>query len=182
MSTQDYSIRIPASPERIQLLEGKTTERKLLPRIKDFMFRPKGTKLSNYRPDEICVRLREFVGEEKPSTLVKITTTKTPPGYTDEKEKLGEGSTPELLTKAEQLGYEKWGEMSTTSTEYLIKFSDGSTTSVLSQEIKPVGTYLKIESPTEEGLKRALDMLSATKNERIAKNAAFLLAEKSKLI
>lgn len=182
MAEKDFSIRIPATPERMKLLEEKASERKLLFKIRDIMFKPVGIPLANYRPDQVCIRLREFIDETNPSTLLEIKTVKTDTGYTDEKRLLGEGKTLELLDRARELGYEQWGEMTTTSIEYKLDFGEGWAASVLSQEIVPVGIFLKIESLTQGGLERALELLSATQEERIEKNAAVLLAEKLSLL
>ncbi len=178
---RDFSIRIPTTPDRIRLLKEKSVRSKSLSRIRDIMFKPSGIDLKDYSPDKVCVRLREFMEEDIPSTLVKLTTTKISDGYTDEKEKLGKGETENLIAKAKKLGFEKWGEMSTVSTEYLLDFN-GLKISVLSQEITPVGRYLKIESPSPNGLKKPLKLLGAKQNERIQENAAVLLAKKQNLL
>lgn len=178
---RDFSVRIPTTSVRIQLLKEKSVKSKSLSRIRDIMFKPSGADLKDYSPDKVCVRLREFMEEDMPSTLVKITTTKISNGYTDEKEKLGKGKTENLIAKAKRLGFEKWGEMSTVSTEYLLNF-DGLMVSALSQKITPVGRYLKIESPNPNGLKKTLKLLGAKQSERIQENAAVLLAKKQNLL
>ena len=174
----DYSLRIPATEKRIKILEEKSTSKKLLPKIKDILFKPKEVPLTNFNPNNICIRLREFTDEHKPSTLLKLTFTKTKTGYTDEREDLGLGITKGLLQKAKDLGYEKWGQVSTQSVEYDL----GNNIQVLSQELKPVGTILKIESKTQSGLDKAMKLLSVHESEKIEKNAAVLLAEKLKLM
>lgn len=178
MSNKDFSIRIPATPKRIQLLEKKSSEKRVLSRIRDVMFKPIGRKLTSYHPNKACIRLREFLEEELPSTLVEIKTVKAKIGYGDKKRKFGKGKTSGLMAKAEKLGYEQWGEMFTVSTEYKLDFDNNLRATVLFQEITPVGKYLKIESLTQKGLEKALALLSATGEEKIERNAAVLLAEK----
>jgi len=177
----DYSIRVPANEERISILKTKALDEEMLTKIKDYVFKPKGVKLSDFHPNDVCVRLREFLEGGNLASLAKITTTHTEAGYTDEKEKLGEGKVDELLAKAEELGYEKWGEFATVSVQYSLDL-EGEKVQVLSQELGVVGTFLKIEAETQEGLKKTLELLEAGEGERIEKNAAVLLGEKLGLI
>lgn len=176
----DYSIRIPSTPERIALLERQCAKRIPLSTIKDILFKPSGVSLKEFNPAKVAIRLREFA-DERPSTLTKITTTKTQTRYTDSKEALGSGETKVLLRRARELGYEKWGEISNVNTGYLLNF-DGEVVKVFVQELAPIGTFIKIETETREGLDRVLALLSATPDERIEKNAAVLLAEKLNLL
>jgi hypothetical protein len=173
----DYSIRIPASPDRIKILEQACLEKKSLPKIKDYLYKPKGVDIKNFHPKEVCIRLREFISQKKPSTLTKIMTTKTKSGYFDQKENLGVGKTDYLITKARNLGLERWGEIHTTSTEYELKYVN-----VLLQKQLPIGLFIKIESGEKVGLQKALKLLSANENEKINKNAAELLAEYLEII
>jgi len=177
----DYSIRIPATTDRSKILETKAVEKIPLSRIKDYLFKPQGTSLKDFHPGHICIRLREFLEGDRPASLAKITTTQTDSGYTDQKEKLGEGSVTDLIKAAESLGYEKWGEFSTVSTQYTLQFDDSSV-QVLSQELSSIGTFLKIESETQAGLDAALKLLNISASEAISKNAAVLLAEHLSLI
>jgi adenylate cyclase class IV len=177
LGNMDYSIRIPATKERARILNTKAVSKRMLSRIKDYVFKPRGTSLADFHPDTVCVRLREFLEGDKQATLVKIVTTQTDAGYTDTKEEFGEGSVEELVKNAEKLGYEKWGEIATVSTEYDLGYAQ-----VLSQELSTVGTFLKIESDTQDGLTRTLKLLKASEGEKIVKNAAVLLGEKLGLI
>ncbi|MBU0569350.1 hypothetical protein KKB40_01035 [Patescibacteria group bacterium] len=149
----------------------------MLPRVKDYMFKPTGVELVNFPPNENCVRLREFVDGEKPSSLIKITVIRNKDGYSDKKKKLKDGKTQELQIEAKKMGFEGWGVFMNTSFEYDLKFAQ-----VLLEKLTPTGKFLKIESETQEGLKKTLALLGAKKEERISKNAAVLLAEKLKLI
>jgi len=175
---QDFSIRIPATDERIQVLEERCGTGIELPRITDIMYRPTNQSLEEFPPDKVCVRLRAFTDSDRPATLVKISTITTETGYTDQKEKLAEGEVEELIKQAQNRGYEEWGRMSTISVQYDFTLPDGTVISILYQKIDPVGEFLKIESPTQEGLRQALVFLSASEEEKIEKNAAVLLAEK----
>jgi len=175
----DFSVRIPATPGRLNILETNCVEKKNLPPIKDFLFKPKTTDLKNYSPENICLRLREF--PDKLSSLTEISTIKTEIGYSDFKKNLGIGKTSELINKAKQKDFEKWGELDTSSTEYKIQI-DNENITVLLQEINPVGKFLKVEAPSQEALKKAVLFLSATRKDIISQNAAFLLAKKMGLI
>lgn len=177
----DYSIRIPTTKERFEILESKEVTKRKLPKIKDYLFKPKGVKLSDFHPDKYAVRLREFTDEYKPSTLQKFNFIKADLGYTDEREDLGVGQTAILLKKAEQLGYEKWGVISTRSIEYTFN-TNGDNVHVLYQELIPIGNFLQIESENQEGLNEIMKMLSVNESEKIEKNAATLLGEKLDLI
>ena len=79
------------------------------------------------------------------------------------------------------MGYEKWGEILTHSVEYNLDL-DGQDVQVLLQEMTSLGTMLKIESETAEGLNMALELLEAGESEKIEKNAGVLLAEKLGLV
>lgn len=177
----DYSIRIPSTTERIALLESRCAKKTPLSALKDILFKPSGVTLKEFDPAKVAVRLREFSGEDKPSTLVKIAFTKTQTGYTDSTEELGRGETGALIGRARELGYEKWGEVSRVSTEYLLDFN-GEAVNIFVQELDPIGTFIKIETKTQESLDKALELLSATASEKIEKNAAVLLAEKLNLL
>lgn len=177
----DYSIRVSASDERVAVLEEKALEKEQLTRIKDYVFKPLGVELKDFHPDEVCVRLREFLEGENAATLVKIVTTKTEAGYTDEKEKLGEGKVDELLKKAEELGYEEWGRFATVSIQYTLDLG-GEKVQVLLQDLEGIGKYLKVEAATQDGLRKAMEILKANEGEKIEKNAAVLLGEKLGLI
>lgn len=177
----DYSIRVPVTRKRKKILEEKVVSKKKLSRIKDYLFKPAGIDLKVFHPDKKWIRLREFVEGDFPSTLIKGEVIKTPSGYMDKKDKLGKGKTKDLFEKASKLGYEKWGEVATTSTEYRLDIG-GVTAEVLSQDISPIGTFLKIESETQKGLDRALELLKVKESEKIEKNAAVLLGEKLGLI
>jgi adenylate cyclase class IV len=173
----DYSIRIPATDDRTELLKKAASSDRELSKVKDILFKPLGEKLSGFNPNNVYVRLRIFEDDTQPATLIKVKTSKTDIGYTDEKEELGIGSEEELFKKAEELGYEKWGEILTHSGEFTLPDSK-----CLLQNITPVGAFIKIESPTQEGLKKTLETLNADTDEKIEKNAAVLLAEYLNLI
>ncbi len=181
MPERDFSIRVPTSEKRLAVLEQRCVAKRDLTPIMDIMFKPKGVDLADFHPGKTCVRLREFPAEEKPSTLVALKTVKAESGYSDERQKLGEGETKELVSRAEAMGYEEWGRMKTKSTQFDLEFGENSA-QVLSQQIDPVGGFLKIESPNQPGLREALELLSASEGEKISKNAAVLLAEKMGLV
>jgi adenylate cyclase class IV len=166
----DYSIRIPATPGRLEILEVKSLSQTPLPQLVDYLYKPVDKKLSDFPPDKICIRLRKFLNSNKPCTLEIIKTTKTESGYTDEKEKLGQGKFEDLQRLAKNHNYEQWGSLKTQSIEYKLENS-----TVLMQNLSPIGQYLKIESDTDEGLRNTLKLLHAKKTEGIRKNAASLL-------
>ncbi len=177
----DYSIRIPATEERLKILDEKNVSKKSLSKIKDILLKPINTSLKDFHPDNVAVRIREFVEEDKPATFIKMTFTKTDSGYTDQKEDYGNGTVEELLQKAKQMEYEKWGELETESIEYILNLNNQKVT-VLCQNISPLGIFLKIESENQEALDQTLNLLNAQPDDKIEKNAAILLAEKLKLI
>ena len=177
----DYSIRIPATEERLKILDEKSISKKSLSKIKDILLKPTSIPLNDFHPDNVAVRIREFIEENKPATFIKMTFTKTASGYTDQKEDYGNGTVEKLLQKAKQMGYEKWGELETQSTEYELNLNNQKVT-VLCQNILPLGIFLKIESENQNTLDQALNLLNAKPDDRIEKNAAILLAEKLKLI
>ncbi len=181
MLGMDYSIRIPASEERIIELEERAVKKEQLTRVEDYVFKPEGIELKDFHPEKVCVRLRRFLEGDKEASLEKITTTLTELGYTDEKEKLGEGEVNDLLKRARELGYEKWGEFATVSVQYSLNLG-GEKVQVLLQELRGVGRFLKIEAGTQDGLNKALEVLQAGEEEKIEKNAAVLLGEKLGLI
>lgn len=172
----DYSIRIPATPGRINRLEEMAKSIKPLPQLIDHLYKPVDKSLTEFSPDQICIRMRVFVNSSKPSTLEIIKTTKSETGYTDTKEILGQGNAEDLIRLAKNNNYEKWGEITTQSIEYQLDYAN-----ILFQNLSPIGQYLKIESPTEQGLTKAMKLLQARKTEGIRTNAAVLLLNYQKL-
>lgn len=149
-----------------------------LPKLIDYLFKPMDKNLKDFHPQTLCIRLREFTNENKPSKLEIITTTlNSQGGYTDSKELLAQGTTPELLKIAKGNNYESWGELQTQSTEFKIAQSK-----ILFQNLNPIGQFLKLESPTEEDILKLIKLLGFNKNAKIEKNAATLLANHLKLI
>jgi len=175
----DYSIRIPVNNYRLQFLEKNGTNKQLLSGITDTMYKPVGVNLGEYPPDKTCLRLRQSFGKE--STLVEITTLKRGTRYTDEKNIFGEGNTADLKKIATKMGYEPWGEMTVSSTEYTVAIGKN-LVSCLYQEIKPVGKFIKIEAPSSFALGNVIKAFKVTNSEKIERNAAMLLAEKMNLI
>lgn len=171
--TVDFSIRIPATEERIRLLSQVAKERKTLTPVRDYLMRPEKTKLADYRPEEICMRLRIYEAGDEPALLDELKYVRSALGYTEERTCYGTGEVKELVDRAKAMGYVRWGTLQVRSEEYTI---DGGT-KVLLQRICPVGEYLKIEAPSEEKLKEVLKMLGAEESERVVKNAAVLLYE-----
>lgn len=176
----DYSIRLPSTSERREILESKCDGKKQLLKLKDTMLKPVGVSLRDFDIKRMCVRLREFIEEDKDSTLVRLVTVETAEGYTDEREDLGKGSKDELLKVAKSLGLEAYGEIEINSTEY--DFNFGGWVKVLFQELKPMGKFIKVETESEEGMKEMKRLLKATDEEIIKRNSAVLLAEKLCLI
>lgn len=176
----DYSVRIPATKRRIKILEEKCVSKKKLTPIKDYLFKPTGVDLNKFHPNKVCVRLREFPEDNIASTLDKIISLKKGVGYSDEKESLGKGKTSKLLDGFAEK-YEKWGELKTTSTQYLMRIN-GEKVKIFQQNLFPIGRFLKIEAESETALQHTLKLLKVKKTEIIKKNAAVLLAEKLKLI
>jgi len=177
----DFSIRIPATDERISFLEKYCTSKKELPQIKDYLYKPIGVSLADFNPENVCVRIREFIDEAKPSTFIKLTIVKQEVGYSDEREEYGTGIPGELFEKAKEMNFEKWGEFSTHTFEFQISTGNNHC-SVLLQDLDQIGKYLKIEAPDQETLVKTLALLKANESERIEKNAGVLLAEKMELI
>lgn len=175
----DISVRIPCNDFRKSFLENNSLSKKLLPVIKDTMYKPVGVSLSKYHPNEVCLRLREF--EDNESSLVEIKTIKKSTGYSDEKKTFGKGKKVELKKIASDMYFEKWGEMSVISTEYQIKIKDKFLVALL-QNITPVGEFIKIESEAQEALDSLLVLLKVSNEEKIERNAAVLLAEHLGLI
>lgn len=175
----DFSIRIPVNSFRTQFLEINSINKIMLSGLVDTMYKPLGADLRKYHPGRTCLRLRETFGQE--STLVELKTIKTGMGYTDEKTVFGEGQTEELKKKAKEMGFEPWGTMTVTSTEYTLKIGKNLVTALL-QEIKPIGKFIKIESSSSETLTKCLRALKVSSDEKLEKNAAVLLAEKMNLV
>lgn len=181
MTKRDYSVRIPTTQERLEILEAEDPSPTDLPPIQDMMFKPKGVDMTEYHPGEIAVRLREFVDSDKDSTLMELKTILTDDGYTDKRKIFGEGRAELLISKAQEMGYEEWGRMQTRSKMYDLDV-EGAFAKVLYQQIGSVGSYLKLESPTQAGLAATLELLSVSEEKRIRKNATVLLAEQMRLI
>jgi hypothetical protein len=175
----DYSIRIPVNNYRLQFLEKNGTNKQILSGITDIMYKPVGVDMRKYHPNKTCLRLRQSFGKE--STLVEITTIKTGTGYTDDKKVFGEGATADLKKMAGEMGYEPWGEMTVSSTEYTLPIGKN-LVSCLYQEIKPVGKFIKIEAPSSSAISNTIKAFKVTNKEIIERNAAVLLAEKMGLI
>ncbi|MFA6602251.1 MAG: hypothetical protein WCT01_00455 [Candidatus Shapirobacteria bacterium] len=171
----DYSIRFPTTKERLEKIEVITESKKLLPKITDLMYKPKGKGLDEYDPKLICMRLRVF--EDQSATLVELRVIKKDVGYTDERTDYGKGTKEELEVKLEDMGYEFWGGMETTSWEYIIEVNREKVM-VLYQENKPVGNLIKIEAPSYESLVKIMEILEITDEEKIERNMVALLAEK----
>jgi len=175
----DVSVRIPVNNYRILYLEKNAINKVILSGVSDTMYKPVGADLKNYHPKIICLRLREIFG--KPSSLTEIKTAHEEVGYSDQKNIFAEGSTEELQAKALEMEYEVWGKMQVSSIEFTLKIGKN-IVSVLLQEIKPIGKYLKIEAPNTEALRNCLKALRVEKREIINNNAAVLLAEKMGLV
>lgn len=170
----DYSIRFPATQERLEKIGTWAKTKKLLPRITDLMYKPKGKKLAQYNPKLICMRLRVF--EDQSATLVELRVIKKEVGYTDQRTDYGNGTKEELEVKLDTMGYEFWGGMETTSWEYVIEVNDQQVM-VLYQENKPVGNLIKIEAPSYESLVETMKVLKIKDGEKIERNMVALLAE-----
>lgn len=171
----DYSVRVKAEEGNKIRLDSDNLGKRMLPRIKDSLFKPKGVELKDFNPGIVCIRLRVF--EDGRASLIKLRTINVGLGYSDEREDLGKGEEVELLKIAEEKGWEKWGELENSSTEYT---KEGYR--VLIQEVQPLGSYLKIEAESEEKLAEAIKWLGIDKSGLIEKNAAALLAEKMGLV
>lgn len=178
MQVRSFSIRIPVTDERVRILDRTKTEKEVLTVVKDHLFKPKGQKLVEFNPKEICVCLREDLMESGRSDLTEIKTPKAQIGYYSDKRLIAEGIVTDLFRKAEELGYEKWGELTTSSEEYIFP----NRVTVLWQMINPVGNFVKVESFTLSGFEEIMRLLSAGEEEKIEENAAVLLAEQMGLI
>ena len=170
----DYSIRIPATKARISWIEENCKTKKELPKIVDYLYRPKNIALINFDPNDIVIRLREFVEEKKPAILIMMQFIKSNSGYTDKKTVIAEGMSKDLINKAKKLDYIKWGVLKTHSVEYDL----GKGVKALYQQITLLGEFIKIESEKESELGKLLKKMNVTKKEAIEKNAAVLLFEK----
>ncbi|MFC1649527.1 hypothetical protein ACFL2C_02310 [Patescibacteria group bacterium] len=170
----DYSARTPVTHDRLEILKSKA-KRVDHTKIIDTVFKPVGIALKDFPPDRVWVRLRKFFGTNKPSSLIKVTVQKGEYDYT--KEILGEGSDDEMIQKAKELGYEKWGVINLISEDYKL-----GSTKIYYQKLSHIGEFIKIDSDTKENLDEVLKTLGVKKDEIITKNAAVLLTEKLKLI
>ena len=170
----DYSIRFSANTKRLKILENLAVNKQKLPRIIDVLYRPKSKSLEQFPPNKSVIRLRIFVDEKKPATLVQMHFLKTGSGYTDERETFGEGKPESLASKAKELNFVEWGELKTVSVEYDL----GGGVQALYQDITAVGKFIKLEAENQESLQEALEKLKVNKDEKISKNAAELLFER----
>ena len=89
-------------------------------------------------------------------------------GYTDRKEQV------ESLE-----GFEKWGELESSATEYKLEIGD-ERVKVLKENF-PFGKFIKVEAISEDSLQKALDYFKIDEKDLIKKNSAALLAEYLKL-
>lgn len=174
---KDYSIRVKSTAERDKILERSATGKKRLPQIEDVWVKPSSESLTSYHPSRIITRLRSYTDTNKPATLMELKFTPSEVGYSDERVIFGEGPKESLLKKAQELDYSAWGTVVTTSMEYNLDLEGGAKAQVLSQQIEPIGTFLKIESKTKDGLEKTLKLLKAEPEKTIEKNAALLTAE-----
>ena len=67
----DYSVRISQTDEKVNVLNKECEDKYSLPRIKDYLFKPKGANLTDFHPKNIVVRVRDFYEQcGLPATLV----------------------------------------------------------------------------------------------------------------
>jgi len=173
----DFSLRVPSSKTRTAVLEKFCKSKKQLTRIKDYLYTPNGESVKSFDPNYKWIRLREFLEDDLPATLTRGEVILTNEGYSDKKEKLGTGTLGEMKKLANKNNFKLWGEIATVTIEFDLGYAQ-----VLSQNLTSIGEYLKIESETEEGLKKVMELLDIKVSEKITKNAAVLLAEKKGLI
>ena len=164
--SMDYVIRIKLTNKIEEILTKSAIQKKELSPITDFFYKPKDMALKQFNPNQVIVRLRKFSDRE---TITKIKIIKAEIGYTDKKEQLNDLE-----------NYEQWGQFTASSIRYQIKLNE-QTINVLKENF-PFGKFIKIEAPSEQLLRNAIDFFEVEPKDIIQKNSTALFAESMRLI